>query len=496
MRRSAGILLPLSALPNTFPIGDVGPGARLFIDWLARAGQTWWQVLPLLPPDTFGSPYASRSSMAMSPTYVSPEDLAADGFIEQSDVPRPIPSTQHQTDYAAATALKRQLLDLAFVRFTRSPDPALVREFHGFQSFNAHWLDAFTTFTVLRESYGEQPWWQWPAALRARDVEVIAQVREERRGLIQRVAFGQWIAFRQWHALRSYAHDHGVRFIGDVPFFVTRNSADVWWRQDQFLLDAEGNPTIVAGVPPDAFSEIGQLWGNPHYDWDAQRRDTFTWWRRRFHHAASVYDALRLDHFRGYESLWAIPAAEHDARRGQWVATPGDELLSVIVDAAGSTGLIAEDLGVITDAVLALRDRFKLPGSRVIQFGFGDDLRNPSLPHNAPERSVVYTSTHDTPTLRSWIEEADAASRDRALAYGRCTAESFAWRMVEQGMRSPAATCIATVQDLLNLGGTSRFNTPNTHDGNWIWRMDAHPLTPALAERLRTLTKITHRTSA
>ncbi|MBI3963984.1 MAG: 4-alpha-glucanotransferase [Candidatus Kerfeldbacteria bacterium] len=487
MHRRAGILLHPTSLANHYPIGDVGPAARQFVDFLAAAGQTLWQVLPLNPPDFLGSPYASKSAFAISTLLISPEDLVEEGFLGPAELPHPVASQQHVTDHVAADLLKHQLRDIAFERFTGRTGHALREEFAAFRDDERAWLDPYVLFQAIRGAHDRTPWWTWPAAFRRRDPSALADFAASHADRLQYIAFGQWLAQRQWLRLKQYANAHGIQIIGDLPLFVTHDSVDVWLHPEQYLLDAQHQPTVVAGAPPDSFTDRGQRWGNPLYRWSAQQEHNFAWWVARIHRVARLFDVIRLDHFRGYDSLWHIPAAEDDPRNGQWTPTPGRELLTLFRQTTDAP-LIAEDLGSMQQSVEALRDAFDLPGMRVTVFGLGREPSDPSLPQNAPEHSAVYTGTHDTDTLQGWLGSAGAEPRRRALVLARCAPEDFSWAMIGQGMASRAETFIAPLQDVLGLQSGARMNTPGTKVNNWIWRVAGGAFTPALAARLRHLT--------
>jgi 4-alpha-glucanotransferase len=422
-RRRAGVLLHLSSLDAA-----LGHGGRAFIDWLAHAGFSVWQVLPLGPTGTAGSPYWVRSDSAGNPAFI---DVA-----ERPD--------------AAGDAFA------AFLERSRT------------------WLDDYAAFEVLSAVHGGVPWWQWPPAYRDRDAATLAHLHAERDADLARVRLEQFAFATQWQALRAYAHARGVRLLGDVPFYVAPDSAEVWTQRAQFQLDAAGMPRAVAGVPPDYFSELGQLWGNPLYDWTRMRRDGFEFWRARVRRQLERVDVLRIDHFRALAAHWAVPAGASDARGGVWRRTPGRALLKALQQEFPSLPLVAEDLGLITPDVEALRRRFRLPGMRVLQFGFDGDSGNPHLPHMHRHNSVVYTGTHDNDTTVGWFATLDAAARRRVAVY--LGSDSMPQALIRAACASVAQLAVMPMQDLLGLGAEARFNTPGTVQGNWSWKLPAGAL--------------------
>lgn len=492
MQRRSGILLHPSSLPGPYPIGDFGSSAYRFIDWLTAAGQTLWQVLPLGSPDTNGSPYASHSAFGISSllldlTQMRQLELLCDHDISHTGV-------YPQTDYHQAWRLKQNLVAHSHGHFIVKQNAALEEEFRSFREANAWWLDDHALFDALKKDNGGAPWFAWPEPYRHREREALAAARQDLRQEILNEQYAQWLAHRQWLKLKSYANEKGISIIGDLPFFVRHDSVDVWVYRDQFLLNADDMPTLVAGAPPDLFSETGQLWGNPIYNWEAMAATGYEWWRRRAQYAGALFDALRLDHFRGFQALWQVAGTARNAMHGQWVATPGEQLLDKITKEIPAEKLIAEDIGFITKEVIALRDRYNLAGTRVMQFGFYNDKPDGgSLPHMFPEHCVAYTGTHDTPPLKGWIESAPEDQRLRALAYTQANPNDFSRSLVERGLRSKARWFLSQMQDILNLGNEARMNIPNQSEGNWAWRLADGALTDERAALLRDLTAAANR---
>lgn len=497
--RSSGVLLHVISLPSRFHIGDMGPEARRFADFLAQAGQSWWQILPLNPtsPAHGNSPYSSCSAFAGNTLLISPEEMLYAGLLEDQDLDCLPSSPVARADYEQAGRLRESLLLKAYARHHSSPR---IREsFLGFCASQAHWLHDYALFMVLKHSFHGRPWHQWPEPLRRRDPQVLAEYSVTLRSEMDLIRFGQFVFFTQWAALRGYCRDRGIRLIGDIPIYVNEDSADVWSRPRVFKLDEDLRPRVLAGVPPDYFSSTGQLWGNPVYDWEQLRAEGFSWWLNRIRHNTELFDLVRLDHFRGFVGCWEVPAGETTAVNGSWVDVPGREFLSALAGIQLPLPLIAEDLGTITDDVREVMREFNLPGMKILLFAFGPDLpTNPYAPHNHERRCVVYTGTHDNNTVRGWFEqEADAETRARLAAYlgAECTADGIAPAMVRLTMQSVADLAIFPLQDLLGMGADARMNIPGKANGHWTWRLQPGILTPPLAERLLTLTALYGRRS-
>jgi 4-alpha-glucanotransferase len=438
-RRRAGVLLHLSSLDAA-----LGRGGRSFIDWIVSAGFSVWQVLPLGPTGTAGSPYWVRSDFAGNPAFIDTDERPSAGG----------------DDYRA------------FLDASRS------------------WLEDYASFEVLSALHGGIPWWQWPAAYRDRDKAALERLRVEHAEALSRLKVEQFVFAAQWQGLRGYAHARGVRFLGDVPFYVAPDSAEVWTHRAQFQLAASGLARAVAGVPPDYFSELGQLWGNPLYDWSRMQEDGFEFWRARVRCQLARVDVLRIDHFRALAAHWAVPAGASDARGGAWRRTPGRALLKALQNEFSVLPFVAEDLGFITADVEALRKRFRLPGMRVLQFAFGGDSDNPHLPHMHRHNSVVYTGTHDNDTTVGWFASLDHETRQRVESYLGTNSHAMPGALIRAACASVAALAVVPVQDLLGLGTDARLNTPGTVQGNWTWKLPPHALTHELAQRYAVLNRL------
>ncbi|MEW6085412.1 MAG: 4-alpha-glucanotransferase [Chloroflexota bacterium] len=491
--RSGGILLHPTSLPNPYGIGDLGPQAYRFVDWLASTGCKLWQILPLGPTGYGDSPYQCFSAFAGNPYLISPDGLIQDGLLTRDDLNDAPLFPASRVDFGLLIPWKLNLLLKAFARF-----PSTSKEFReGFEYFcarNVTWLDDFSLFMALKDSHRGNAWNTWDESLRTREQSALDKARREFPNDILRHSFYQYLFFRQWDSLRKYANEKGIRIVGDAPIFVAYDSADVWSHPELFYLDESGNPTVVAGVPPDGFSPTGQLWGNPLYRWELHKESGYAWWLERIKFALKTVDILRLDHFRGFAGYYEIPAGDKTAENGHWVPGPGSDLFRAI-DSGLSDGLataeinlpiIAEDLGLVTPDVIALLEEFQLPGMRVLQFGFsGPD--NPFLPHNYVENCVAYTGTHDNNTARGWFESTADEERQFALRYLDTDGSNFAWDLIRAVWSSVAGIAVTPMQDVLNLGGEARMNFPSKLGGNWEWRMQAGDLNDSLAERLREL---------
>jgi 4-alpha-glucanotransferase len=460
--RRAGVLLHVTSLPPgaTGPAsGDLGDDAYRFVDFLADAGCSVWQVLPLVPThEEDGSPYNARSAMAGSPDLISRERQATQGL----------------GDPAAL-------------------DPAQRAAFEAWCEERRGWLEPYVEFTALRELLDHAPWLSWEDGLRDRDPDRVAQALAPLAERLQALRFEQWVFAVQWSALREYAASKGVLLFGDLPIFVSLDSADVWASRDLFQLDPSGQPITVTGCPPDYFAADGQRWNNPHYDWEAMAADGYAWWRRRIARQRELFDLVRIDHFRGFEAAWHVPLDAPTARDGWWVPGPGDELLAALVDTAGPGTLIAEDLGQITPGVEQLRLRFGLPGMKILQFAFDGSPDNPYLPPHHGEQSVVYTGTHDNDTTVGWWEELDASTRELVRAVLIDPDEPMPWALIRLALASTARLAVVPAQDLLGLGSDSRMNTPGTDEGNWTWRAAQGAFDDALAAKVRALVTAAHR---
>ena len=491
--RSAGVLLHPTSLPGWYGIGDFGPSAFWFIDWLADSGCKLWQILPLGPTGYGDSPYQCFSAFAGNPYLISPDFLLRDDLLHQDDLIGVPDFPVDKVDYGHIIPWKLNLLERAFIRFKSTPR-SVRQEYERFCAENVSWLPDYALFMALKEANGGGAWDGWPEPLRKRDSDSLAEAGKRHAEAVERFKFYQFVFFRQWGAVRDHAHERGLKIIGDIPIFVAFDSADVWANPELFYLDETGQPTVVAGVPPDYFSTTGQLWGNPLYRWDVLKDRDYDWWIARFRAVLRQVDIVRLDHFRGFAGYWEIPAGSKTAETGRWVPGPGDEFLSVVESALGesSTGpsaglpIIAEDLGEITPDVVELRDQFELPGMKILQFAFsGPD--NDFLPHNYPAHCVTYTGTHDNDTVRGWYESAPEDERDFARRYLNIDGSNFSWELTRAAWASVAVYAIAPLQDLLGLGKEARMNFPSTLGNNWSWRMSGDELNEELQRRLREL---------
>jgi 4-alpha-glucanotransferase len=483
--RASGIILHPTSLPGPYGIGDLGPAAYRWLDWLAGSGCTLWQVLPLGPTGYGDSPYQCFSAFAGNPYLISPELLLEQGLLipdDLSDVPE---WDDQKVDFGRLYLWKPALLEKAFHRFTAKP-VSFQSDFDSFCAENATWLDDYALFMALKETQGGGSWDSWPVALRLRDPSVLGVVRTSLADLIVRSSFYQFLFFRQWKAVRSYAHEKGLQIIGDIPIFVAYDSSDVWAHPELFYLDENGNPTVMAGVPPDYFSPTGQLWGNPLYKWEIHKASGYHWWLDRIRSALKLVDILRVDHFRGFAGYWEIPAGNPTAEIGRWIPGPGADLFNGIQENLGSLPILAEDLGVITPDVVDLRNQFGLPGMKILQFAFSGP-ENPFLPHSYPQNCAVYTGTHDNDTSRGWYESAPEGEKDFARRYLQVDGSHFTWDLIRHAWSSVAVFSVAPMQDLLDLGTEARMNYPSRLGGNWEWRMTAEALSSDLQGKIKEL---------
>ncbi|MEO8276076.1 MAG: 4-alpha-glucanotransferase [Thermoanaerobaculia bacterium] len=495
--RAAGLLLHPTSLPGEFPIGDLGPGALAMLDWMVSAGFRVWQVLPLGPTGLGDSPYNSLSAFAGNPSLISPEALVGDGLLAANDLEpwRVAPSAQ--CDFNTAVRCKESLLRIAFRNFQSGSFPdlsAAVADF-GAPARRAAWLDDWALYATLKREYGGISWLDWPAEARRRDARALARLRESLAGEIRFQIFCQVLFFRQSRALRSAAESRGIRILGDVPMYVAPDSADAWSRPELFDLAEDGHPRAVAGVPPDYFSADGQRWGNPLYRWEAMKADGFRWWIARLRTQLEFAHFLRLDHFRGFVAYWRVAAQAKTARRGRWVKGPGEAFFRALAGALGELPLLAEDLGDVDARVHALRRKLDLPGMRVLQFAFGE-VDSEHAPHRHEPRCAAYTGTHDNDTTRSWFGQTGDDERRRATAYLGATPETISEAMVRAAYGSVADLALVPLQDVLNLDGAARMNTPGKESGNWTWRVRHSDVASDVPRRLQELASATARLPA
>jgi 4-alpha-glucanotransferase len=494
-RRASGILLHPTSLPGPGGIGDLGDGAVRFVDWLAAARQRRWQIMPLGPTGYGDSPYAGLSALAGNPLLISLERLVDEGILDTgslADVPSAPPG---HVDYGAVAPWKLGVLERAYRTFVERGRRPAKASFATFAKAHASWLDTYALFAALKEAHGGAPWTDWQPDVARRAPAALAEWSTRLADRVGFQRFLQWTFFRQWTELKGYANSRDIEIIGDIPIFVAHDSADVWANPEVFSLDADGHPTVVAGVPPDYFSPTGQRWGNPLYRWDVLAGRGFDWWIERFRMTLTMVDIVRIDHFRGFAAAWEIPAGEATAVKGRWVPGPGAALFEAVRDRLGASPIIAEDLGVITPDVEALRTGLGFPGMSVLQFAWGGDAANLYLPHNHARDQVIYTGTHDNDTTVGWWRTLDEATRAHAGAYldvddasAKAPADAIAWAFIRSALMSPAETAIIPMQDVLGLGTEARMNLPGRPMGNWGWRLTDGQLDDALASRLARLT--------
>jgi 4-alpha-glucanotransferase len=493
MERAGGILLHPISLPSSCGIGDLGSAANRWLAWLGESGCGLWQMLPLGPPGYSESPYQSYSSFAGNPLLISLDGLVEDGLLAQQDLDHVPDFPPDRIAYNDVMAFKYSALDLAAERFFGGANESLIQVYETYENENRDWLDDFALFMALKEAHDGLPWTSWETELAARRPDAIGRAAEEMASSLDKYRFHQFVFSRQWQSVRQRARASGVELIGDLPIYVAHDSVDTWVHPELFQLDANGMPTYVAGVPPDYFSPTGQRWGNPLYRWEKMQANGFHWWIRRFRAVLRWVDLVRFDHFLGLNRYWQIPAANLTAEQGTWQPAPGEELLDKLQDALGGLPIIVEDLGLVTPEVEALRDRFGLPGMKILQFAFDGDSENPFLPDRYPSNCVAYTGTHDNDTASGWYENAPEQIRDRFRRYTGSDGTHVAWDMIRALWHSKADRTLAQMQDLLELGNEARMNVPGTSSGNWRWRMQESQLTLQLAEKLRALNETTDR---
>jgi len=490
--RAAGILLHPTSLPSRGGIGDFGPAAYRFVDFLASARQGVWQVLPLGPVGFGNSPYSSTSAFAGSPLLISLERLADHGWIDRGELDA-LPPASGPVEYDHVFAQKLPLLFEAAHRFLKSASPEALGRFEAFRTENAWWLNDFVLFDSLRARHKLEPWNRWQRELASRETAALEKAAEELADDLQARSALQFAFYEQWRALRQYCAERAIRIVGDVAIFVNHDSADVWTHPELFRLDHNLEPEVVAGVPPDFFSKTGQRWGNPLYRWDVMKQRGYQWWIQRLRWATQHFDYIRLDHFRGFDQFWEIPAAEPTAVNGRWVDGPRDDLFIKLREALGGLPFFAEDLGYITPEVHALRDRLQIPGMSVLQFGFGDEGAHIYLPHRAAGK-VIYTGTHDNDTVVGWWHSGAAEHERRyAEAYlGRCE-DGIHWAFIRAVQDSPGCLSVVPLQDVLGLGSEARMNTPSLYGGNWRWRLPENQLNGDVASKMALLAEVSDR---
>ncbi len=481
--RESGILMHITSLPGNYGIGTMGRYAYAFVDFLKEAGQSCWQLLPLNPTGFGDSPYQSCSVFAGNHYLIDLDTLVSDGLLAEEEITQRRWSTREdQVDYGLLHENRLNVLQLAYGRFSQQTAlDAYCRD-------NSSWLPDFALFMALKEENDAKPWYQWEQPLRTRNPDAMWHARQRLKDRIRFYCFVQYLFDRQWKALRTYACQQGISIIGDVPIYVPLDSVDVWSNPELFQLDDTMLPTAVAGCPPDAFTQDGQLWGNPLYRWDVMAKDGYLWWLRRLEAAGRLYDRIRLDHFRGFESYWAVPYGEKTARNGKWIPGPGIDFIHAVKTQLPHLKLIAEDLGFLTPQVLALRDQSGFPGMKVLEFAFDSPEPSDYLPHTYIQNTVCYTGTHDNMTVRQWLETADRESIAYAAEYmGLTQGEGFVWGVIRTAYASVSQLCIIQMQDCLELDGTARMNVPGTYGGNWTWRALPGSWDGNVAEKLNRL---------
>lgn len=494
-KRGSGILLHITSLPSQFGIGDLGPDAYRLVDFLSQAGQRYWQVLPLNPTNPGGgnSPYYSSSAFAGNALLISPELLEKEGLLSKSDFGDAHDFKDKQADYDKVINFKDKLFSIAFNNFKNNSEK-LNSLFSEFCSAHSHWLNDFALFNALKSHFNQKIWTDWPNEIRDREPEALRTFQKKLDRQIEFEKFLQFIFFQQWFSLKKYCEEHSVEIIGDVPYYVSLDSADVWENYPIFKLDANKNPTHVAGVPPDYFSETGQRWGNPVYRWDVLKDQNYTWWIERIEHNLQMYHWIRIDHFRGFVGYWEVLATEKTAINGKWVQAPAEDFFNTLLQKNPKLPIIAEDLGVITDDVKEIIQKFNFPGMKILLFAFDESLpKNPYAPHNHIQNCLIYTGTHDNNTARGWFEEeASDDMRKRLMQYvGREIREDeIHWELIRLALMSVANMAIIPIQDVLGLKSNAKMNRPGTSSGNWKWRLSPGQLTEAVVQKLRAMTEI------
>ncbi len=494
-KRSSGILLHITSLPSSFGIGDLGPWAYRFVDFLASAKQSFWQILPFHPTDPIygNSPYQSPSAFAGNQLLISPELLVEDSLLAPEEITSDLNFPRERVAYKLVGHYKKKILKLAFINFWQKKIP---EDYEEFCAENSSWLSDFALFMALKNKYGGIPWCAWPQDLRDRNLAALAQVQKEEEvsEKINFEKFQQYIFYKQWRRLKGYCQEKKIQIIGDLPIYVNYDSADVWSYPHLFKLDENRKPTVVAGVPPDYFSETGQLWGNPIYRWDKMQEEGYAWWFKRINHILKSVDLVRIDHFRGFVAYWEVPAHEKNAVHGHWVEAPARDFFTRLKEKYPALPFIAEDLGTITPDVKEVMEHFQLPGMKVLLFAFGSEMStNPYLPHNFSANCVAYTGTHDNNTIKGWFdEEATAEEKERVFRYlGReVDGATLPWELIRLLMMSVAKLVIIPMQDILALGAEARMNFPSRGEGNWQWRLLPEQLTPSLTKKLREMSAI------
>jgi 4-alpha-glucanotransferase len=497
--RGAGILVHITSLPSLFGIGDLGPEAKAFADFLYRSGQKYWQLLPLNPTEKGQghSPYSALSSKAGNPLHISPEGLAKDGLLNADDMPHYHLPQQSKADYAEAERVKNELLEKAFAAFVRQKASPLHDAFKQFNAKEKHWLDDFALFMLLKGLHEGKPWFEWPDEYKKSDGKALKALAVAHKREIRKIKWLQFVFAKQWQELRDHCNSRNVQFIGDMPFYISYDSADVWAHTEIFAIDEEGQRTGIAGVPPDAFSADGQLWGMPVFKWEVLKETGYTWWIERLKKNVELFDLVRLDHFRAFAGYWDVPAGEETARYGQWMPGPGPGFFAAVENELGQLPFVAEDLGDITEDVLRLRDEFHLPGMKVLQFAFGEDMPHSDyIPHNYDKNFLVYSGTHDNNTTVGWYRtEANDDVKRRINDYNCCEVNETNVHEVFARMAfgSVAQIAVLPIQDVLGLDESARMNTPSSGENNWAWRLVPAQVNASAEKHLLEWTKMYNR---
>lgn len=490
-----------TSLPNDYGIGDLGKSAYEFVDFLERSKQTYWQILPLVPTGYGDSPYSSFSAFAGNTNLISPEFLVEDKLLTEREINEKPDFPKDRVDYGKVFEWKSSLFRKAYENFCSTNNIDLRDSFEEFTEQAAEWLDDYALFKAIKSAQYQKPWLEWDEPLRLREEKALLEARENLHEEIQAQKFYQFLFFKQWTRLKNYANGKGIKIIGDIPIFISFDSADVWRNPQEFKLNEDLTPKVSAGVPPDFFSSTGQLWGNPIYNWEKMEADGFDWWTRRVKFTLKMVDILRIDHFRGFAATWEVPSGDKTAENGSWAEVPGRELFTTLKNKLGELPVMVEDLGVITPDVVELRDEFGFPGMRILQYAFNGDASNQDLPHNYIENCVAYTGTHDNDTVVGWFNshvgksstrDASQISREHkfCLEYLDSDGEEINWDFIRAVWESVADTAITPMQDILGLGNDARMNLPASHSGNWDWRCEQGCFSEKYAERLRKLTEI------
>ena len=495
--RAGGILLHPTSLPGEYGIGELGPNLFKFLDFLHDSGIKLWQILPLGPTGYGDSPYLCFSAFAGNPYLISIDKLKESGFLTSNDINISEPFPSKYIDFGHVINWKWQLLHKAYTVFSNTSTSSLVEDFTKFKAFHNYWLEDYATFMAIKESQEGKLWTEWPIELRIHEPKTLKEWKKKHKSEIEFQMFVQLLFDKQWSEIKNYAHKRGIRIIGDVPIFVALDSADVWAHSDIFYLDEKRQPIYVAGVPPDFFSETGQRWGSPLYRWDKLKENSYDWWVKRIQFTLNTIDIIRIDHFRGFEAYWEIQASEPTAIKGRWVKGPDKEIFEVILTKLGILPIIAEDLGIITPPVHALREAFNFPGMRILQFAFGDEgsafTENRFLPHNFDYNTVVYTGTHDNATSSQWFENLDTKIKQRVLEYMNSNGTDAVGDFIRLAWSSVAKIAVIPLQDLLRLGKEARMNFPGKSSGNWVWRFTWDQIKPEHIQELLKLNRLYNR---